>query len=74
MSALPEIWKEDFQKTAQAPDAMTVITRIYNNTGTNMDLKWGRSQKKIKALITKMINSPDEIQWKIEVRDKKLKM
>jgi len=28
MSVLPEIGKEDFEKTAQAPDAMTVITRI----------------------------------------------
>jgi hypothetical protein len=39
MKALPEIWKEDFQKTAQAPDAMTVMTRIYNNTGISMDFK-----------------------------------
>jgi hypothetical protein len=39
MNPLPEIWKEDFQKTAQAPDTMTVITRTYNNTGISMDFK-----------------------------------
>jgi len=74
MSALPEIWKEDFPKTAQAPDAIRVITRMYNNTGISMDFKWGRSQKKIRALAPTMINSPDENQWEIGMRDEKLKM
>ncbi len=39
MSALPEIWKEDFQKTAHAPVTMMVITRMYINTGISMDFK-----------------------------------
>ena len=62
MNALPEMGKKDFEKTAQAPDAMTVITRIYSKTGISMDFKWGRSQKKTEALTTKMINTPIEIQ------------
>jgi hypothetical protein len=39
MSALPDMWKEDFQKTAQAPDTMMVITRIYRSTGISIDFK-----------------------------------
>jgi hypothetical protein len=39
MKTLPEIWKEDFQKTPQAPHTITVMTRIYNNTGISMDFK-----------------------------------
>jgi hypothetical protein len=74
MSALPETWKEDFQNTAKAPIAMTVITRMYINTGISIDFKWGRSQKKIRALVPTMINIPDENQWEIGVRDEKLKM
>jgi hypothetical protein len=54
--------KKDFEKTAQAPDAMTVITRIYSKTGISMDFKWGRSQRKIRALNPKMMKSPAEIQ------------
>jgi len=54
--------KEDFQKTAQAPDAITVMTRIYSKTGMSMDFKWGRSQRKIRALTPKMMKSPAEIQ------------
>ena len=57
MSALPEMGKEDFQKTVQAPDTITVITTIYSNTGMSMDFKWGRSQIKIRALIPKMMKN-----------------
>jgi hypothetical protein len=39
-----------------------------------MDLKCGRSQKKTKALTPKMMRPPIEIQRKIGVRDKKLKI
>ncbi len=74
MSILPENRKEDFQKTAQAPDAIKVITTIYISTGISMDFKWGRSQKKIKALIPKMMKSIGENQLEIGMRDKKLKM
>jgi len=73
MSPLPETWKGDFQKTAQAPDTITVITTIYINTGISMDFKWGRSQKKIRALMPTIINSPDENQWEIGMRDEKLR-
>jgi hypothetical protein len=57
MKTLPEMWKEDFQKTAPAPDAITVIARIYNNTGISRDSKWVRSQRKIRALMQKMMRS-----------------
>ncbi len=62
MNALPEMEKKDFEKTAKAPDAMTVITRIYSKTGISMDFKWGRSQRKIRALNPKMMKSPAENQ------------
>jgi len=39
MNALPEIWKGDLPKTAQAPDAIRVITRIYIKTGISIDFK-----------------------------------
>jgi hypothetical protein len=39
-----------------------------------MDFKWGRSQKKTEALAPRIIKISVEIQWEIEVRDKKLKI